>query len=153
MILDYWNRLRRFPLGSCIFSCALRWMIPYTGSIRPQVLELGRGFARVKIRDRRAVRNHLHSIHAAALMNLAEAASGLAFISALPPDARAIVKGFSMEYLKKARGELTAESRCEAPRDNSTREYKIDAIVYDSEKAAVARGTATWLVGPKKEAA
>ncbi|MBI4404554.1 MAG: DUF4442 domain-containing protein [Deltaproteobacteria bacterium] len=149
-ILDYWNRLLSWPLGKSLFSWFLGLRVPYSGSLRPDVLQLERGFARVRMRDRWAVRNHLGSIHAAALMNLAEAASGLAFLSVLPTDARGIVKRFSIEYVKKGRGTLIAESQCEAPQSNEQKEYSVQAVIRDYSQDIVAVGTSTWLVGPKK---
>ena len=123
-------------------------MIPYTGTIRPQVLELRPGYARVQMRDRRAVRNHLHSIHAIALMNLGEVTTGLAMSLAMPDGARGIVTGLSMEYLKKARGLLTAE--CTAPQFDATVSGTHDfrADIVDASGDVVARATAHWLVGP-----
>jgi acyl-coenzyme A thioesterase PaaI-like protein len=126
----------------------LGFMIPYTGSIHPLVLELRPGFAKVQMRDRRAVRNHLHSIHAIALMNLGEVTTGLAMTLAMPDGARGIVTGLSMEYVKKARGLLTAE--CSAPPFDASvsAQHDFHADIVDSSGDVVARATAHWLVGP-----
>jgi acyl-coenzyme A thioesterase PaaI-like protein len=126
----------------------LGFMIPYTGSIHPLVLELRPGYARVQMRDRRAVRNHLRSIHAIALMNLGEVTTGLAMTLAMPDDARGIVTGLSMEYVKKARGLLTAE--CTAPAFDATvsAQHDFRADIVDESGDVVARATAHWLVGP-----
>ncbi len=123
-------------------------MIPYSGSISPRVLELRPGYAKIQMRDRRAVRNHLHSVHAIALMNLGELATGLAMSLAMPEGGRGIVTGLSMEYLKKARGLLTAE--CTAPSFDATvsAQHDFRADIVDEKGDVVARATAHWLVGP-----
>jgi len=114
-VLSRWQRWGKTALGRRFYSLLLGRMAPYSGSIRPLVLHLEPGYARIALRDRRALRNHLHSIHAIALANLGELASGLAMLAALPDDVKAIVTGLEIEYLKKARGRLQAEGRAEPP--------------------------------------
>lgn len=145
---DTWNRLKGLPGGRRAFSKIVGTFAPYTGSISPEVIELAPGYAKVQMRDRRRVRNHLRSIHAIALMNLAEVSSGLAFVYGLPEGSRAILTGLSIDYLKKARGTLTAECRCEPPATNERKEYEIEVVTTDSSGEVVTRARARWLVGP-----
>lgn len=148
ILRDTWNRLGALPGGKRAFSKLVGTMAPYTGSISPEVLELEHGFSRVQMKDRRAVRNHLKSVHAVALMNLAEAASGLAFVYGLPPNTRAILTGLSIDYLKKARGTLIAECRCDPPKTNDRQECEIEVVTRDASGEIVTRARAKWLVGP-----
>ncbi len=150
MIIDDWNRLKNVPFfGKSLFTWAIWLKIPYTGSVRPHILELEKGYAKTLLKDRRSIRNHLKSVHAAALMNFAELTSGIAFICALPDDAKGIVTHFEMTYKKKARGTLTGECRCEIPAVMEAKEYKVQAILRDASQDVVAIGEATWKVSPK----
>ncbi len=145
-----WNRFSRIPFGKVLFSYLIGIYIPYTGSMASRIEELRPGFARVTLRDRRRVRNHLRSVHAIALANLGEFTGNLALVCGLPDDARFIVKKLTMEYLKKARGRLTAT--CQAPVLSSAKEQDIDLLVEirNAANEIVARCALLSLVGPKR---
>ena len=148
-MLRRWRRLSALPYGKTLFSVGVGRMAPYTGSISPRVQELRPGYARVRMRDRRRLRNHLRSVHAIAMMNLAEVTSGLAMLAGMPNDAHAIITNLAIEYKKKARGALEAECTTSPPASNERREYHLEAVVRDVAGDEVARATARWLVGPR----
>ncbi len=147
-IRDAWSRFQKLPAGDRLFSWALGRMVPYSGSIGAIVRELSPGHARVELRDGRKVRNHLDSIHAVALMNLAELSTGLALNTGLPDDARAILTRLTIEYGRKARGTLTSECSIEPPKTNERREVEVEAVVRNAAGDVVAKAAARWLVGP-----
>lgn len=150
LIRRQWETWNGRPAGKRIFSALLGRIVPYTGSMGAVVEEIRPGYARATLRDRRKVRNHLRSVHAVALLNLGELTSGLALNFALPPDARSILKGLSMEYHKKARGLLTAEATAPVLQDNSERDLEIETAVRDEAGDVVATARAHWRVGPRK---
>lgn len=145
-----WARLAPLPGGRWLFSRMVGWMAPYTGSIRARVEELDDGYARLSIRERRALRNPFRSIHAVALMNLAEEASGLATLHALPAGCRGIITALHMEYEKKARGRITAVCDTMPPTAVPAEPVPHVARVTLRDEAGdvVARGEATWTLGP-----
>jgi uncharacterized protein (TIGR00369 family) len=145
-----WPRLSRLPGGRRLFSRVVGLLAPYSGSIGAEVVELREGYARVALRDRRAVRNHLGSVHALALANLAEIAGNLALLYSAPADSRMILAGLSMEYLKKARGRLEAECHCPVPESSARREYRLEVPIRDGHGTTVAVGTLRSLLGPRR---
>ena len=147
-IRNLWKRLGGSATGRRLFAFLVGRAIPYTGTIRARVDQLEAGRAVVVMRDRRKVRNHLASVHAIALANVLEFATGLAFNMAMPEGARAIVTRFEVEYLKKARGTLTASCTCEAPSPDEERDYVVTGQVENTTGEVVARGIAHWRVRP-----
>lgn len=144
-----WARLAPLPGGRWLFSKLVGWKAPYTGSIRPRVEALEPGFCRVAIRERRALRNPFRSIHAVALLNAAEAASGLATLVALPHDVRGIITRLEIDYAKKARGTIVAECRTAPPAGIAgPTPHLADVVLTDEAGETVATARATWTLAP-----
>lgn len=147
-LLSLWTRLSRLPGGRTLFAWMLARTVPYSGTIAPRITTLEPGHVVVELVDRRRVRNHLNSIHAMALANVAELASGLALSTAVAPGVRAILVGFDITYVKKARGTITAECTCVAPRVTEAVDCDVHAQLTDRAGDVVARATARWRLAP-----
>jgi acyl-coenzyme A thioesterase PaaI-like protein len=123
-------------------------MVPYSGSVRPRIRVLEPGHAEVEIPDRRSNRQHLGSVHAIALMNLAEMTSGLAIMAGLEPSVRGIVTAVSMTYHKKARGTIRAVAHVAVPSVTVDCDCEVTAECFDPAGTLVATGTIRWRLGP-----
>jgi acyl-coenzyme A thioesterase PaaI-like protein len=127
-ISSLWARTSRLPMGNRVFSTLIGRAAPYTGTIRP------------------SIRNHLRSVHAIALMNLGEVATGLAVMHAVDGRGRGIVTGLRMEYVKKARGTITATCDEAVPLSPGTHDLEVAGELRDGAGDVVARMWATWRV-------
>ena len=148
-VLKQWRSFCRLPLGRRLFNLLIGITVPYAGSIAPQVMELSPGQARAQMADRRRVRNHLRSLHAVALTNLAELTGNLALMSRQPAKGtRWIVTGFQTEFMKKARGTITAD--CSLPELDWSATQDLDARVElrDTAGDLVMIARPLWRIGP-----
>ena len=106
-----YEKLRKLPFGRWLFSRGAEWRAPYFASIRPYVQEYRAGYVEVTIRDRRRVHNHIGTVHAIALCNLAELCGGLVIDSVMPARLRWIPQGMNVRYVARARGTITGKCR------------------------------------------
>lgn len=148
-IREVWDRVHGLPGGKLLYSRMIGRMAPYTSTIGAVVQELQSGYSCVTLSDRRAVRNHLSCIHAVALANLVELTGNLALGYSLPDDARFIVAGMSLDYLKKARGTITGECRVPPITSSQKQEYQVPVTLRDAQGHIVVEGMLRTLVGPK----
>jgi acyl-coenzyme A thioesterase PaaI-like protein len=148
----YWRTVSSRPGGKWLFSRVLGLVVPYTGSLRSSVELLEPGHCVITLPDRRRIRNHLNSVHAIALCNLGEETTGLALMNSLADNTRGILTGIAAEYLKKARGRLTAECYCDIPDSQEKCEYTVKSDIRDAEGDLVATVHARWLIGPETDA-
>lgn len=147
-ILQLWSVLKSVPGGGVMMGRLIGRMAPYTGTIRPQIEALDVGYSKVRMRDRKKLRNHLRSVHAIALMNLGELTTGTAMMVSIQAGTRGIPTHLAMDYVKKARGTITAECTCVVPSSSERKEYEVIALLKDKSGDIVAKCYAKWLVGP-----
>lgn len=147
-ILDLYRRLAGKPGGRWLFSKLVCFKAPYFASIAPRIVSLApqRGVARLK--HRRRVTNHIGTVHAIALCNLAEFVGGLTCDVSLPRGMRWIPKGMQVEYLKKAVGTMTATAEPAFTPDVRAEGYNlpVNVSVRDDAGAEVFRAViAMWI--------
>lgn len=106
--LQIWRTLTSKPGGKWAFSRLLCIKAPYFGSISPRFSELRPDYCEVHVAKRRSILNHLGTVHAIAMCNMAELAGGTMTEVSIPSTHRWIPKGMTVEYLKKASSDLTA---------------------------------------------
>lgn len=147
-LVKVWHRLQHYRAGRWVFGRLIALVVPYTGTVRPLVRELRHGYACVELQERRRVRNHLKSIHAVALANVGEFTGGLAMTATLPSNVRSILLKLEVEFVKKARGLVTAECYVIVPEVNGTVDHVVRTIVRDASGAEVCRVAATWRLDP-----
>lgn len=145
-ILHSWNATKKLPLGRWLFSFLLSRRIPYSGSIHAEIVSLSEGQCIIRMRDRKKVRNHLSSIHAIALLNLGELCGGLAMHTRLPGDCKAIITRLEADYLKKARGAVTAESHVSNTVFTDGQTLQLETTLFNENREQLATVTAHWKI-------
>lgn len=95
-------------VGSNQFSQMITQVAPYFGTINATMQSLRPGHAEATMPFRREVTNHIGTVHAIAMCNMAELVGGTMTDASIPAGARWIPKAMSVEYLAKAKTDLRA---------------------------------------------
>lgn len=151
MILAAWQRLSRLPLGARLFTRAVCLKAPYFGSISPLFVELAPGHCVATVKKHRAVTNHLGTVHAIALCNLAELAGGIMTEASVPTTHRWIPKGMTVSYLKKAASDVRAVAHFPTPPVFGAEGYELPTAItiYDRAGDAVFEAEIRMWISPR----
>lgn len=112
-ILKIYDKLSKWPMGKWLFMRVVCQKAPYFKGIKPEILDLAPGYGQIRMRKRRSVENHIHTVHAIAMCNLCELVGGLTLDATIPSHKRWLPQGMQVQYLKKAQTDLIGTVRIE----------------------------------------
>ena len=104
------------------------------------------------MRKRKAVQNHIGTVHAIAMANLCELAAGLVTEVTIPQGMRWIPRGMTIEYLKRAETHLTAAAHLDKNEWLGAQSIGVPVTVSDANGQEVVRAVVTMYISPRREA-
>ena len=152
-ILRLYRRVTRLPLGDRLFSFVFARKAPYFATVRPRFTVLEPNHVELVIPKRRAVHNHIGTVHAIALCNGLEAAMGALAEATIPPHKRWIPKGMEVSYTAKATSDITCIAETDPEQwtgDDPDLPVRVKGVRDDG--TGVIEGTIRLWVTPKKAA-
>ena len=146
---DLYRRALGLPLGKKAFSLFYAHAAPYFWTVRPQVRDVRPHRAELSIAKRRAVHNHIGTVHAIAVCNGLEAAMGLLAEATCPPDRRWIPKGMQVSYLAKSTTDLRCVAETSAEDWARGGDVPVHVWAQRTDGTVVVDGTITIYVSDK----
>ncbi|WP_426662564.1 hotdog fold domain-containing protein [Rhodanobacter aciditrophus] len=151
--LKLWHRLSGSTAGRWLYGRLICLRAPYFATIAPRFVALEPGRCEIAIRDRRRVHNHIGTVHAIALCNLAELCAGMMTDATIPAGMRWIPKGMAVEYLAKAKGRMHARATPERAATGSADGYAwpVTVDVRDDNGTEVFRARIEMWLSPLRK--
>ena len=150
--LRAWMRMQRTAFGRWLFARTVSKRAPYFGTIKPRFLDLQPKLCRASMRKRRAVENHIGTVHALAMGNLCELAAGMCTEVTIPVGMRWIPRGMTIEYLAKATTDVIATARLDKTEWTGAENIAVPVTVTDTAGKEVVRAVISMYVSPRKDA-
>ncbi|WP_248262964.1 hotdog fold domain-containing protein [Idiomarina aminovorans] len=147
-LINLYQRCLKLPFGRKIFSTIFARKAPYFKTIKPLITKLEPNFCQLTFKKRKAVQNHIGTVHAIAVCNGMEMAMGALAEASIPRSLRWLPKGMNVQYLAKTNSDVTIEAvasaltwqpgeqpiSVEAKRNDGTVVAAGNIIIYVSEK-------------------
>ncbi|KAF9959821.1 hypothetical protein BGZ72_008739 [Mortierella alpina] len=138
-------------LRAWMFSVMIGIANPYSRSINFRFIELSKGKACGVMKETKQITNPFRSVHAGALITFGETVGAIAFFTLLGKKDRAILTDIHCEYIKKAKGFLTATSLVPEFKDAHVNSVVTEVIIKDGTFDTVAKLSLTWKTELKGE--
>jgi acyl-coenzyme A thioesterase PaaI-like protein len=148
-ILKLQDQLKGIPFGNSIFSGILARFAPYFTTIKPKVIELRPNYMKASMKKRRAVHNHLKTVHAIAMCNLCEFTGGILMEASIPKHRRWIPVAMTVNYVAKAKTDLTATCDLSHIEWDTCKEVICNVSVRDTSDVEVMNAAITMKVSDK----
>ncbi|WP_426358077.1 hotdog fold domain-containing protein [Pseudocolwellia sp. HL-MZ19] len=149
LMLKLWKIFGNFALGRWFVGKALCFTVPYFGTIKPKLIIVKPGHIELTIKKRRAVHNHLKSVHAIAMCNAAELSAGVLIDISLTSDFRWIPIGMTVQYLKIAKTDLRIICKVGDYHWNEAQDVILPVDVYDTNHNKVFHADITMRITPR----
>ncbi|MDV3221906.1 hotdog fold domain-containing protein [Intrasporangium sp.] len=144
-----YRRLESVPLGKRIFALGFSRAAPYFRSISPRVVSVAPNRASVVVPKRRAVLNHIGTVHAIAACNGLEAAMGLLAEASVPPTHRWIPRGMEVRYLAKSTTDLTCTAETDPEQWDGRSDVPVRVSAVRADGTVTVEGTIHLYVTPR----
>jgi acyl-coenzyme A thioesterase PaaI-like protein len=150
-LLRLYRKFTRWPAGHWLFSRAVCFKAPYFGSVSPRFTVLENGRCEATIPHKRRMQNHIGTVHAIALCNLAELVAGVMTDASLPKGMRWIPKGMTVQYLKRAVGTQRGVATPMVPlvTADTGYDFPVNVDVFDPAGEKVFNAVITMWLSPK----
>lgn len=149
-VLKLWKSFGGSRFGRWLVSRIVCFKAPYFSSIKPRFTQIKAGHVEVFFPKRRAVQNHINTVHAIAMCNAAELAGGTCLDVSLNSDFRWIPVGMQVQYLKMAKTDLRAVCKVEDFSWNDAQDVVMPVGVFDLNDQEVFHADITMRISAKK---
>lgn len=143
------------PIRMSMLSYAIGNMIKYVGTSGVRFEMLTERQVIVRADNKKKIRNHIGQIHAAAMILLAETATGLVVGMNVQEESVPVIKTIKADFVKRSKGEMKAvaeltEDQMSMIRTTEKGETWVRVVVTDSEEKEPIIVEALWAWTPKR---
>lgn len=136
--------------GRYVIGRALCAKAPYFASISPRFTHFGPRRVEATVRFRRAVQNHIGSVHAIVMCNLAELVGGSCVELEVDPSLRWIPVGMTVRYERIARSDIRGVCDVTGVDLSTPGDRAVPVEVFDESGQRVFSADITMRLSPKK---
>lgn len=151
--LSIYRKMENYPCGKRLFSFMVCLKAPYFRTVKPLFAELEPGRCVINMKKRRAVTNHLKTVHAIAMCNIVELAAGMCTDVSLPREKRWVPRGMTVEYITFAKTSLTGtciiDQKLLASWDMK-KLFPVEVTLADTAGKIVMKGVVNMYISLKK---
>ncbi|MDN7125323.1 DUF4442 domain-containing protein [Pseudidiomarina sp. 1APP75-32.1] len=149
-LLKLYSKCLRLPFGRQLFSAVFARKAPYFRTIKPRIQQLQPNFCELTFAKRKAVQNHIGTVHAIALCNGLEMAMGALAEATIPKHLRWIPKGMTVNYTAKANSDIriTAQTPADAWQPG---DLDVQVQGFRNDGTVVIEGTITIYISAKPD--